>query len=115
MDRKARPCRPRRLVTLPLAFCVRVVTLSRVLGIVRYQHVVDGQQDAIADYLDGVARASFSDRESRSEPDACGTFVARNSGDEEPQTGENAVTRGNDDGGARWIRTIDLILIWDAL
>ena len=81
---------------------------STVAASLRYQHVVDGQQDAIADYLDGVARASFSDRESTAEPDACGTFVARNS------AGEDAVTRGND-GGARWIRTIDLILIRDAL
>ena len=69
---------------------------STVAAALRYQHVVDGQQDAIADYLDGVARASFSDRESPAEPDACGTFVARNSGGEEPQAGENAVTSGND-------------------
>jgi hypothetical protein len=69
----------------------------------------------IADYLDGVARASFSDRESAAEPDACGTFVARNSADMEAEAGEKAVTRGNDGGGARWIRTIDLILIRDAL
>jgi hypothetical protein len=40
--------------------------------------------------------------------------VARNSGAEETEPGENAVT-GENDGGARWIRTIDLILIRDAL
>jgi hypothetical protein len=34
-----------------------------VAAALRYQHVVDGQQDAIAAYVDGVARASFSDRE----------------------------------------------------
>jgi hypothetical protein len=40
--------------------------------------------------------------------------VARNSAGEEAEASEKAVTRGND-GGARWIRTIDLILIRDAL
>ena len=98
----------------PLKALMQRMGHTTVAASLRYQHVVDGQQDAIADYLDGVARASFSDRERPAEPDACGTFVARNPGDEEAGAGENAVTRGND-GGARWIRTIDLILIRDAL
>jgi integrase len=98
----------------PLKALMQRMGHTTVAAALRYQHVVDGQQDAIADYLDGVARASFTDRGRPAEPDACGTFVARNSVGEEAETDEKAVTRGND-GGARWIRTIDLILIRDAL
>ena len=98
----------------PLKALMQRMGHSTVAAALRYQHVVDGQQDAIADYLDGVARASFSDRESPSEPDACGTFVARNSAGDETETGENAVT--SDNGGGRCgARTHDPLLVREVL
>ena len=80
----------------PLKALMQRMGHSTVAAALRYQHVVDGQQDAIADYLDGVAPASFSDRGRPAEPDACGTFVARTSAGEGAETGDNTVTKGND-------------------
>jgi hypothetical protein len=43
----------------------------------RYQHVVSGQDEAIADYLDTPARAATSNRHDASEREERGTLVAR--------------------------------------
>ena len=65
----------------PLKALMQRMGHTTVAAALRYQHVVDGQQDAIADYLDGVARASFSDRESRCRArclwHVCGTKLRR--------------------------------------
>jgi hypothetical protein len=58
----------------PLKALMQRMGHTTVGAALRYQHVADGQQDAIADDLDGVAHAAVSDRESRSEPDASGTL-----------------------------------------
>lgn len=98
----------------PLKALMQRMGHSTVGAALRYQHVVDGQQDAIADYLDGVARTAISDRESQSEPDACGTFVARKAAGDGTETAENAVTSDND-GGRCGVRTHDPLLVREVL
>ena len=87
---------------------------TTVVAAMRYQHVIDGQQDAIAEYLDVLARGATMARDAPAPLDVSGTLVARNGHSLDDEDGENSLTRDYAS-GAEWNRTIDLVLIRDAL
>lgn len=98
----------------PLKALMKRMGHSTVHAALRYQHVVEGQQEAIAQYLDEIARAAASNRDDASEAASSGTLVARAEADEEPDQRSDAVTRTKSSGASK-NRTCDLILIRDAL
>jgi integrase len=98
----------------PLKALMQRMGHTTVGAALRYQHVIDGQQQAIADYLDNLARVAATPVESPLLRDVSGTFVARNGHAKGDAVVENAVTSTNS-GGASKNRTYDLVLIRDAL